>query len=87
MKSIEQQLQNLPRSSGIGSLLQPTPQCEKRSLHRSTKRSNLLANPKERGAHADNSLIDIDELGAQAHEISVVSIDEINELAVEGGEV
>ena len=87
MKSIEQQLKNLPRSSGIGPLLQPTPQREKRSLHGSPKRSDLLADPKERGAHADNSLIDIDELSAQAHEISVVSIDEINELAVEGGEV
>lgn len=87
VKRIQQHFQNLSSSGRLRSLLQTVRQSHERPLHASSKRFDLLSELQQRGPHAHHGGVDIDKLGAEIDEISVVTVDKVDEFVVEGGKV
>lgn len=87
MKCIEQKLQDLSGFGGIRSLLQPVLQSHQRTFDGASELLNLLSELHQRSSHPHHCGVDIDELGAEVDEIGVITVDQVDELVVEGRQV
>lgn len=87
MEGIEQQLQHLPRRRGLRPLPESLSEIPQRRVHRVAEPRYLLPKLDDGGPHAGDGGVDIDEPGAEADEVSIVAIDEVDELGLEGGEM
>lgn len=75
MERVEQQLQNLSRLVRLSALLQPALQRRQRAINRAAEGQDLLLDLEERGPHAHHDAFHVDELGAEADEIGIISVD------------
>lgn len=87
MEDVEQQLERLAGGGSGGALPEPVVEGGEGGLDGGAEDGDLVAELEERRAHAGDGGVNVDELGGEADEVGVVAVDEINEVAVEGGEM
>lgn len=85
MEDVEQQLERLAGGGGGGALPEPVFEGGEGGIDGAAEEGDLFAELEERGAHAGDGGVDVDELGGEADEVGIVAVDEVNEVAVEGG--
>lgn len=83
MKRVEQQLQDFSRLIGLSALLQAALQRRERAVNRAAESQDLLLDLEERRPHTYDGAVHINELGAEADEISIVAVDKLDQLVLE----
>lgn len=87
MKGVEQELEGLSGSGGLGALAEAVLEGRKGGLDGEAALQDLAAEVIEGGADADDNALDVDEVGAEVDEVVIVAVDEVDQLVIEGGEM
>lgn len=85
MEGVEQQLEDLAGGGSLGTLAEAAAEVGEGGVDDGAEGGDLVAELSKWGAHASDGGVDVDKAGAEADEVRIIAVDEVDKLRLKGG--